>query len=110
MDELIKGACAKLVVRCTLVTPVGVRFVGENWCANPQPTCPREPGEGYDKCKSVCQQYGHAEEVALLLAGCAASGSHAYVEGHDHACRNCQKALFGAGVAALTIGAPPTEI
>jgi hypothetical protein len=103
------GPCAKTTVRCTIITPHGLRFVGENWCANPQQVCPREPGEGYDKCKSICQQAGHAEEVALQNASVLAAGAHAYVEGHDHACRSCQVALFGAGVKALTIGAPPAE-
>lgn len=101
------GPCAKLVVTCTLVTPDGRRFIGRNDCATPQTTCPREPGEGYDKCKAVCGQDGHAEQVALRVAGDLAKGAHAYIEGHDHCCRMCQKDLFGAGVAALTVGAPP---
>jgi deoxycytidylate deaminase len=104
------GTCAKLQVRCTIVTPDGSRFVGENWCAHPQPACPRAPGEGYEKCKTVCGQIGHAEEVAVMLAGDAARGSHAYVENHTYACRNCQEVLFGeAGIKALTIGAPPEK-
>lgn len=101
--------CAKLVVTCTIITPDGYRAVGRNDCANPQPVCPREPGEGYEKCVTVCKQAGHAEVVALRQLGILSYGSHAYVEGHDHACRECQKALFGAGIAALTIGAPPPE-
>jgi len=101
------GPCAKTRVRCTLITPRGERFIGENWCAKPQPVCPRESGEGYEKCKAICAQEGHAETVALRLAGAGAKGAHAYIEGHDHACRDCQVALFGAGVAALTVGAPP---
>jgi hypothetical protein len=106
----MKGPCAKTTVRCTLVTSDGQRFVGENWCANPQAVCPRDPGEGYEKCKAICRQEGHAETVALALTGPAAAGAHAYVEGHDHACRDCQVALFGAGVAALTIGNPPEHL
>lgn len=100
------GPCAKTTVRCTLVAADGRRFVGENWCASPQAVCPRDPGEGYEKCRTVCCQEGHAETVALALAGSAARGAHAYVEGHDHACRDCQIALFGAGVSAFTIGTP----
>lgn len=98
--------CAKTTVRCTLVTPDGQRFVGSNWCASPQPVCPRAPGEDYQKCKTVCRQQGHAEVDALRLAGDAAKGAHAYVEGHTYACQNCQEELFGAGVAALSIGVP----
>lgn len=103
----MKGPCVKSQVRCTLIASSGERFVGENLCANPQTVCPRAPGEGYDKCITVCGQEGHAETVALARAGDLARGAHAYVEGHSYACRYCQVALFGAGVAALTIGAPP---
>lgn len=104
------GPCAKKRVICTIVAPNGqTRVTAENECLNPQPVCPREPGEGYEKCKSICQQFGHAEAVAVHLAEIMgfAKGGHAYVEGHTYACRDCQERLFGAGVAALTIGAPP---
>jgi deoxycytidylate deaminase len=101
------GPCAKTVVTCTLTAPTGERFIGRNDCANPQPVCPRDPGEGYEKCKTVCDQRGHAEEQALALAGEKAKGARAYIEGHTWACQNCQVALFAAGVASLTIGSPP---
>lgn len=101
------GPCVKSQVKCTLVTPAGERFIGENLCSNPQAVCPRTRGEDYTKCVTVCGQEGHAEAVALSRAGDRARGAHAYVEGHPYACRYCQVALFGAGVAALTIGAPP---
>lgn len=99
--------CAKATVRCTLVTPDGQQFVGTNWCANPQATCPRSPGEDYTKCKTICRQQGHAEVDAVAEAGAAAKGAHAYLEGHTYACMDCQHALFGAGVIALTVGPPP---
>lgn len=102
------GPCAKKQVKCTLVTPAGLRFVGENLCDNPQLVCPRLEGEGYEKCVTVCNQEGHAEIVALRVAGEHAAGSHAYVEGHTYACRNCQEHLFAVGVVVLTIGAPPS--
>ena len=101
--------CAKLVVTCTIVTPDHWRFVGRNDCDNPQPTCPRAPGEGYEKCASICQQHGHAEEVALHLADEYAIGARAYIEGHTHVCRNCQQVLTAAGVKSFTIGPPPPK-
>lgn len=103
--------CAKLEVRCTLVTANGEYVVGTNACANPQPACPREPGEGYEKCTTICHQAGHAEEVALarlLKTGATAEGAHAYVEGHTHACRACQEQLYAAGITAVTMGPPPS--
>jgi hypothetical protein len=98
--------CAKTTVRCTLVTPGGEHIVGTNACANPQEICPRAPGEGYEKCTSICDQRGHAEVQAVAIAGEKARGARAYIEGHTYACMACQHALFGAGVLSLSIGAP----
>lgn len=95
--------CAKQRVVCTLVTPDGERIVGENYCRNPQTACPRAPGEGYEKCATVCGQAGHAEQVAVRLAGDKARGARAFLEGHTYACRECQETLFGAGVESLKI-------
>lgn len=92
------GPCAKARVTCTLTLPDGGTVVGENWCANPQPVCPRLPGEDYTKCETICQQEGHAEQVAVRLAGPRAVGAVAVLRGHGYACRACQEALFGAGV------------
>lgn len=107
----MSGPCAKTTVVCTLIMADGVhKVVGRNGCENPQPVCPRAPGEDYAKCKSICQQVGHAEIVALDGArelGLQIHGAHAYVEGNTYACRNCQEALFAAGVTSLTIGPPP---
>jgi len=92
-----------------LITKDGERFVGTNACRNPQLSCPRADGEGYEKCKSICDQPGHAEEQALELAGPKAVGAMAYITGHRYACPNCQVELFKAGVHALRIGEPPSE-
>lgn len=103
------GPCAKATVRCTLVTAAGEHIVGTNHCENPQAVCPRAPGEGYEKCASICRQVGHAEVVAVNLAGARARGARAYLEGHTYACMACQHALFGAGVISFSVGAPPTS-
>lgn len=101
------GDCAKRVVTCTLVTPDAEMIVGKNWCANPQDVCPREEGEDYSKCTTICQQIGHAEVVAVWLAKEKAKGAHAFLQNHTYACRHCQETLFEAGVRALTIGQEP---
>lgn len=106
----VRMTCAKTTVRCTIVAVDGRRFVGTNYCENPQPVCPRAPGEGYEKCATICRQVGHAEPVAVALAGEHARGGRAYIEGHTYACMNCQHALFGAGVISFTVGAPPEVI
>lgn len=101
--------CAKVVVTCTLIATDGERFVGRNDCANPQPTCPRLPGEDYAKCVNICRQAGHAEEVAVKLAGAKADGATAYVEGHHRICENCFDVLYRAKVFAATLSPPPKE-
>ena len=103
------GPCAKATVRCTLVTADGQHIVGENWCDNPQRVCPRLPGEDYAKCRTVCRQQGHAEQVAVRLAGRLAVGAHAYLTGHTYACQSCQESMFGAGVIALSVGIKPKD-
>jgi deoxycytidylate deaminase len=101
------GPCAKTKVKCTIITRDGERFVGENLCGNAQSVCPRLPGEGYEKCKSICQTIGHAEEVALIKAGSKAKGARAYIEGHTWACQSCQILMFSKGIEAFTVGVPP---
>jgi hypothetical protein len=64
-------------------------------------------GQGYELCREVCGQKGHAEEQALKLAGNGARGSIAYIEGIHYICMNCQMALTSAGIIMMTLGAPP---
>lgn len=90
------GPCAKRRVWCVLVTLEGWNIVGENLCRTPQEACPRTEGEGYEKCKTICNQMGHAEEVALRRAesiGLEASHSRAIILGHDHVCDDCDTQL-----------------
>jgi hypothetical protein len=106
----MRGPCAKRRVQC-LIIPYGMApIMGENDCANPQPVCPRLPGEGYEKCKTVCQQAGHAEIVALRKAqewteraGATLYKAKAYLRGHHYFCEECGKALRDAGVASMTV-------
>jgi hypothetical protein len=84
-------------------------MVGENLCENPQPVCPREDGEDYTKCKTICRQGGHAELQALDLVGGVADSGVAVVRGHTYACRECQEALFSAGVLWLRVDSRAVE-
>jgi len=95
--------CAKRIVTCTIIGLDNRKYVGRNDCAKPQTVCPREKGEGYEKCKTICQQEAHAEIMALRVAGDNAKGGVAYIRGITHTCRACQEALFGAGVKFLRI-------
>ena len=101
------GPCAKTHVKCTIVSRTGKRYIGTNSCRNSQRNCPRLPGEDYTKCHTICQTDGHAEEVALRLAGDDTKGSWVFIEGHEWCCQNCQKLLWDAGVMCITVGQPP---
>lgn len=100
------GPCAKAFVRCTIVAMDGARYIGENFCLAAQPACPREHGEGYEKCTTICRQVAHAEVVAAAIAGNRAQGGTAYLEGHTYACENCKAALAVVGVNQVVIGFP----
>ena len=105
------GPCAKQVVTATFVSPGGLHYVGRNDCKRPQASCPREPGEGYDKCVSVCGQEFHAEIAAVFSAaadGSPTKGGHVYVEGHTCICENCFGSLAAFGISC-SIGPPPPE-
>ena len=97
------GPCAKATVKCRIISADGEEFVGENYCMNPQKVCPRESGEGYDKCESICNQTGHAEDIALRLAEGKTQGAHATLMGHTYFCMDCQHKLFAAGVKTLSV-------
>jgi len=95
--------CAKAKVACAIVSMDGQVFMGRNDCDNPQSSCPRKEGEGYEKCRSICQQKGHAEIMAFKKAGAKAIGGRAYLWGHNYYCHACQLALFSAGVRSLSL-------
>ena len=89
--------CAKVRVECWLIHPTGIVFYGSNDCDTPQVKCPREEGEGYDKCGHVCNQQGHAEQVALRKAGEYSHGCIAFVT-HKRICPTCEALLYKHGV------------
>lgn len=107
-----KYDCKKQVVTATIVTADGEKFVGKNWIQNRVEICPRvsagcASGEGYHLCKEVCEQVGHAEIVALSIAGDKAKGSTLFLEGHTYACDPCKSACHEAGIKEIIIGAVP---
>lgn len=96
--------CAKVVVRATLTTRAGNKYHGENRCNCPQPTCPREPGEGYDKCWLICDQPYHAEGEAIKLANeknDPVEGAHMVVY-HKKICEYCRWSMESLGITYET--------
>lgn len=100
------GPCAKTTVRCVLINMLTdeVVAVGENVCMTPQETCPRVGDEGYEKCKTVCNQVGHAEEVAAYLIRNNNQPLISYITGHTNYCQNCESILRKVGVVKFRIG------
>lgn len=101
-------SCAKRIVRCTIITSDGKAYSGENACEVPQVKCPRRRGEGYTKCKTICQQIEHAEIAALEKAKYYSGfeslvGSMAIITGIDHLCKECARALSAAGVDEIIL-------
>lgn len=100
------GHCAKQIVKCMIFTKDGEIYAGENFCHKAQVTCPREPGENYKKCKSICDQAGHAEEVALSYAkGDKADlvDAVAVVVGHTRICKHCEHLLRQAKIDRIIL-------
>jgi hypothetical protein len=102
----MRGPCAKRRITCDLMTAEGPTFHGTNDCDNAQEICPRAPGEGYEKCASICQQGAHAEIDALnaaLRCGYEAKDAVAIIQGHYYICEPCGRALRDAGVRMVKI-------
>jgi hypothetical protein len=65
----VRVPCKKKTVIAIILAPNGDYVVGDNFIENVHVTeCPRLNGEGYEKCKSVCQQEDHAEIMAIKKA------------------------------------------
>lgn len=95
--------CAKTAVYAMLITLDGEEYFGANWMTNCDVTvCPRLAGDGYDKCKTVCNQAFHAECSAL--ADCNDTyadnsvGGEVFIVGHTICCDNCQKEMANNGI------------
>ena len=104
----MRGPCARLSVQCMIQTNDYRTMWGSNICNNAQFLCPRAPGEDYKKCKTVCDQPGHAETEALRQAieaygADVLRGGVAHVWGHYTCCRECSEALARAGIKEIII-------
>lgn len=100
--------CQGRQVIAVLITKDGRVYVGSNGVMSPQDNCPRKyvglgRGKGWEICRKVCSQFGHAEESVLKDAGEAASGAALYLIGHDTVCEHCRGQLKAAGVERIVI-------
>lgn len=97
--------CAKKRVVAVIADAEGkILGVGENTCNEPQEVCPRLPGEGYHKCKTVCLQPFHAEMDAIAKAAFAGHdirGASCTILGIDRVCEDCEWTLKAAGITDI---------
>lgn len=100
--------CLKADVMAMIVDHVGQVATGTNEIQNEfVKKCPRELGEDYTKCKTICQQESHAEIAAIKKAkerGLILEGSKLYLTGHNKPCYNCRKACEKEGITIITMG------
>lgn len=78
-------------------------MMATNDCNNPQPSCPREDGEDYTKCHTICQQPGHAETEVLKMAKSWMDLKYytLTIIGHDRMCPECMNAVADAGIVDI---------
>lgn len=99
--------CVKQSVKALIVTPDGQEVFGSNAINNDVEVCPRvtegcKTGEGYELCKSVCDQNEHAEVTAIQnaqKAGVNIVGATLYLTGHTYFCDNCTNNMRKAGIS-----------
>jgi deoxycytidylate deaminase len=105
------GPCAKRDVTCIILSADHKSYwTGRNLCMNAQEVCPREEGEDYSKCDTVCQTIGHAEAVAVRqVPEGAADGGEVHLFGHYRICDDCAQKLIDVGVAQAFIHEPSPE-
>ena len=91
----IENRCARQTTIAIIVNN-GKHWIGTNNCESPQESCPRKDlptGVGYELCKNICRQPGHAEENACKIAGKNAEGGILFLLGHTSCCDNCIKSM-----------------
>jgi len=108
MNRTASQKCAKRHV-VAIIEKDGKFYVGSDWCRNPQKKCPRLPGEDYTKCKTICDQDGHAELDAIKNAKGDTKGGIMYLIGHDHCCDPCLAAMKKAGIETIIFNKYPKE-
>ena len=99
-------ACKKLTTLAVIIKAGKVVSFGTNEIENNIDICPRinlPTGEGYELCKSVCNQKYHAEERACVVAGMKAKGGTLYLFGHSYCCDNCKDVMNTYGIKEVII-------
>lgn len=114
---LSDSGCAKQATGAVVVK--NGRIVGRGANAGKRvEVCPRvvancPTGTGYEFCKSVCEQVGHAEVVAIkdaLSRGEDLRGASLYLDGHWWACKPCWDEILKAGISRVYVRSDSVEL
>lgn len=93
--------CKKQTTLAIIIKDAQILSIASNYILNNIATCPRKgmsTGEGYDLCKNICAQVGHAEENACKLAGVNSKDATLYLIGHTYICNNCFRIIKMYGI------------
>lgn len=99
-DFHVSNPCLKQTVKALIVSKDNQMVLGSNAINNDVTSCPRvekncKTGEGYDLCKSACNQNEHAEVTAIQnaeKAGIDIRGAKLYLSGHTLMCnKKCKE-------------------
>lgn len=104
-------SCLKQPVYAMIKTKSGKEYFGSNTTNNKVDVCPRvtlncKSGEGYEHCKSTCDQNAHAEVMAIKAAMKHESnlqGAKLFLVGHTYCCDNCLLEMKKAGITDYEI-------
>lgn len=104
--------CLKQVVTANIYKDGKLLVSAKNDIQNYVTECPRagmKTGQGYELCREVCGQEGHAEIQAINKAkalGIDLTGSELRLKGHTYACHNCLLAMTEAGITKAFVEIP----
>jgi deoxycytidylate deaminase len=103
MKECLKQTTIAIIYKDGKVQGVGSNLIRNDHIEE----CPRKnskTGKDYDKCRYVCHQIGHAEEVVIDNAEeYSCIGATLYLIGHTYCCKDCIKKIKQAKIKKVII-------
>ncbi len=106
LKEGDRKPCIKQSVVAVIMKDGIVISNGSNHIDSNVSECPRmgmETGKGYELCKSVCNQFNHAEVDACIKGGSRCKGADLYLFGHIYICEDCARVCREYGIINVHI-------
>ena len=103
MRECLKQTTVAVIMKDKKLLGIGINLINNENITE----CPRKnsnTGEDYDKCRNICGQIGHAEEMACEIAGKEnCKDATLYLIGHTYACIHCKLKMREYGIKQLIL-------